>query len=667
MLPEEVANRSFKSALRGISETDVRVFLRRIADDIARTRADEQALRDRVTELEERVRNPLPPTEQQLLDALGEETAKVLRSAQDAADEIRTKAEDRAAAVRREAQDDAKRAREDADETMTARVAEAEAEAARIREHAEAKAAAMIAEAEGRVDDVRLDAEREADRIRARAVDVAEAHLEDARTSGREMVTEARTVRERILSDLVTRRTLLSEQIEELRAGRESLLGAYKIVKESLDSATAALRNVEARAATELLGTGPDPATATLGGMGAGGGTEGVLVEPAPVFYDQDATVAVVTDGIVDEGNLDLAAAEFHAVLKSESAAEVELGDLEADVAAAVADVVDVVDVIEAPAPVVDVAVAVEVEVESAEPEVGVDALFAKLRAAREVAVDDARHVLETTEPVAEPAAGSEAPIGAAPKADAGVATEATTVVIDLESPEDNRPPSGGANTDDDALREAQRTAIDAVLAGLARKAKRVLQDEQNEMLDALRTAKRAPKAEDVLPERAARIEAWSGTVASALAGVYAAGWEASGATSALPEVAPNGLVLELVDALITPWRDLLADAIDGDAEGDAVTRVGARFRELRAQLLDPALREALAAGYARGVYDATPEGAVLRWVPAEVGHCPDCDDNALEPVTKGAPFPTGQVFPPAHPGCRCLLGTLTPAVGAVS
>jgi DivIVA domain-containing protein len=662
MLPEEVANRSFKSALRGISETDVRVFLRRIADDIARTRADEQALRDRVTELEERVRNPLPPTEQQLLDALGEETAKVLRSAQDAADEIRTKAEDRAAAVRREAQDDAKRAREDADETMTARVAEAEAEAARIREHAEAKAAAMIAEAESRVDDVRLDAEREADRIRARAVDVAEAHLEDARTSGREMVTEARTVRERILSDLVTRRTLLSEQIEELRAGRESLLGAYKIVKESLDSATAALRNVEARAATELLGTGPDLATATLGGMGAGGDTEGVLVEPAPVFYDQDATVAVVTDGIVDEGNLDLAAAEFHAVLKSESAAEVELGDLEADVAVDAA-VADVVDVVEAPAPVVDVAV----EVESAEPEVGVDALFAKLRAAREVAVDDARHVLEATEPVAEPAAGSEAPIGAAPKADAGVATEVTTVVIDLESPEDNRASSGGANTADDALREAQRAAIDAVLAGLARKAKRVLQDEQNEMLDALRTAKRAPKAEDVLPERAARIEAWSGTVASALAGVYAAGWEASGATSALPEVAPNGLVLELVDALITPWRDLLADAIDGDAEGDAVTRVGARFRELRAQLLDPALREALAAGYARGVYDATPEGAVLRWVPAEVGHCPDCDDNALEPVTKGAPFPTGQVFPPAHPGCRCLLGTLTPAVGAAS
>jgi hypothetical protein len=42
--------------------------------------------------------------------------------------------------------------------------------------------------------------------------------------------------------------------------------------------------------------------------------------------------------------------------------------------------------------------------------------------------------------------------------------------------------------------------------------------------------------------------------------------------------------------------------------------------------------------------------------VPALVGKCPDCDDNALEPTVKGSDFPTGQPHPPAHPGCRCLL-----------
>ena len=126
ILPEEVANRSFKSALRGVSESDVRTFLRRVADEIARMRTDEQALRQRIAELEERSRMPAQLSEQQLLDALGEETAKVLRSAQDAADEIRSKAEERAALVRREAQDDAKRAREDADLVAAARLAELE-------------------------------------------------------------------------------------------------------------------------------------------------------------------------------------------------------------------------------------------------------------------------------------------------------------------------------------------------------------------------------------------------------------------------------------------------------------------------------------------------------------------------------------------------------------
>jgi hypothetical protein len=63
-----------------------------------------------------------------------------------------------------------------------------------------------------------------------------------------------------------------------------------------------------------------------------------------------------------------------------------------------------------------------------------------------------------------------------------------------------------------------------------------------------------------------------------------------------------------------------------------------------------------LAAAYARGAYDGSPPAAMLRWIPADPGQCPDCDDNALEPTLKGKAFPTGQPHPPAHPGCRCLV-----------
>jgi hypothetical protein len=64
-------------------------------------------------------------------------------------------------------------------------------------------------------------------------------------------------------------------------------------------------------------------------------------------------------------------------------------------------------------------------------------------------------------------------------------------------------------------------------------------------------------------------------------------------------------------------------------------------------------------------VYDGAAAGTVLHWIPIAVGRCADCDDNALEPTVKGAAFPTGQVHPPAHPGCRCLLAPAGVLVGA--
>jgi hypothetical protein len=83
---------------------------------------------------------------------------------------------------------------------------------------------------------------------------------------------------------------------------------------------------------------------------------------------------------------------------------------------------------------------------------------------------------------------------------------------------------------------------------------------------------------------------------------------------------------------------------------------VSARYREWRTRDLEGLVADLLATAYARGAFDAAPSGATLRWVPAEVGQCPDADDNALEPTVKGQNFPTGQPYPPAHPGCRCLV-----------
>ena len=67
------------------------------------------------------------------------------------------------------------------------------------------------------------------------------------------MLDEAKATRERVLADLSARRALLQAQIDELRAGRDNLLDAYRVVKRTFLEATEALAQVEARAAAERI------------------------------------------------------------------------------------------------------------------------------------------------------------------------------------------------------------------------------------------------------------------------------------------------------------------------------------------------------------------------------------------------------------------------------
>jgi DivIVA domain-containing protein len=227
--PEEVATRSFGTKVRGFSEAEVRGFLKRVAEQMANTRDRQEELESALDSLEEQLRVPRPLTEQELLDALGEETARLLRSAREASDDIRAKAEERATRLVEEAQDASDRMRAEAEEVLTVRTAQADAQAAEL-----------LAVAEGH-----------AQRLRELATGEAETAIEGAREQGRHMLDDAKAARERVLVDLVRRRALLQAQIIELRGGRDRLLDAYRVVKRTFLDATEALVQVEARAATE--------------------------------------------------------------------------------------------------------------------------------------------------------------------------------------------------------------------------------------------------------------------------------------------------------------------------------------------------------------------------------------------------------------------------------
>ena len=159
---EEIANRSFAKGVRGFSETEVRAFLKRVAEEIAAGRVHEQELEAAIDALEEQLRTPRPLSEQELLDALGEETARLLRSAREASDDIRNKAEERAARLVDEAAADAERTRAEAADA--ARVADRGSRGARrpsSSRTAEARAMASL--------DVGEDGGRGDPRARARA------------------------------------------------------------------------------------------------------------------------------------------------------------------------------------------------------------------------------------------------------------------------------------------------------------------------------------------------------------------------------------------------------------------------------------------------------------------------------------------------------------------
>ena len=95
-----------------------------------------------------------------------------------------------------------------------------------------------------------------------------------------------------------------------------------------------------------------------------------------------------------------------------------------------------------------------------------------------------------------------------------------------------------------------------------------------------------------------------------------------------------------------------------GDDQGVLVEALGSAYREWKTERIERVSGDVLAAAFSRGTWNEVPEGTPLRWIVEDTGGpCPDCDDDALAgSLPKGEAFPTGQHYPPAHTGCRCLL-----------
>jgi hypothetical protein len=437
----------------------------------------------------------------------------------------------------------------------------------------------------------------------ARAAEILSAAEEEAREEGRAMVNEARAVRKRMLDDAEQRRASIETELTALNSLRVELRNACEALREALGVVAPRGRATSTARTPREDADEPDQEPPVAPPVAPVVATGTPVDSPVESVVDDDAAEPVGADP----------AARIESVFaRLRGAGEPESVEPDADDAQVAIDEAPIEDVV-VEAPIEDVVVEVVVE----DVDVDIDE------------IDD----------------GDVEDVG-----DADVAIE------EVEPP---------ALDDLVARRRARDQVLIPATAGLMRRAKRILQDDQNEFLDAMRRQRAKVDPAKLLPGLELQVAVWAEVLAPAVDEVYRAGRDtvAPGARTA----APKRLVSDLAESLVVPLRERLLATVagvldEGPYEPAAELHralgaaVGARYREWRSQDLEALVGDLLSAAYARGAFDAAPAGARLRWIPAEVDHCPDCDDNALEVTVKGQPFPTGQTYPPAHPGCRCML-----------
>ena len=622
--PETVLSRSFSSAFRGYHPAEVRQFLKRVSDEMAAGAEREAELRRALQEATERALHP-SLDEATVTGILGEHAARLLAGARETAASITAEAQQRADAVVREGEAMIARMRAEADGLLAVRSSEADAVADSIREEAQAEARAIV---------------------------------ERATHQGKEMVGEARAVRERMLADLNKRRRQAQLQIEQLRAARDRLLAAYDVVRRTVEEATAELEAAEpeARLAAEAVARRAgelelDPLPERLAPP------ERPPVERPPVERPRTPVTAGAGSRVRERRDVPVPTTSLFRRLDDAPPAHPEPPRLRPQTVAS-----SVAGRLPAPAP----RVAIEPE-----PPAPLPAPPVAVEPEPPAAVEPVSELATSEVPVvtADPPAGVIDDLFARMRADHPDPESAPEPEPALQTGASPAPPAPAMDAiiGERAL-EGRDELLENLEGGLARALKRVLGDEQNEVLDALRRL--GPAAADgVLPAAGAQLAGYRDAALPWLQQAVRAG---AGFVSD-PEIATSGeavppaeeparaLAAELVEPLRARLTRALAAGADADDPSVAAESLRSTYRQWKVQQVEESARHHVLAAFSLGAFAATPPAATLQWLVDDDGHCPDCDDNALAgPTAKGETFPTGQLHPPAHPGCRCLLVPVT-------
>ena len=615
--PAAVGSAQFNVERRGYDQGEVRDFLRMVSAELARLQERERFLESEMRAMQTRgLSDPGVLDEATVTTLLGEETARVLSVAREAAHQMRARGAESAERL----------------------VREATAESARLRE----------------------EAEIEVSRRRSDAVTDSESEIELAKQQGREMVNEARAYREKMLSELARRRELAKQQIEQLVRDRDRLMSAFERARLAANDVMGDLSEFD-DAADELTRALPEGVIDST--------IKNVVQFDREKFEDDESVpvVAVITTLPVDESiampvevlerekvvepNIETAVVEekVQPVMRQEVKPEIQPeADLEPDDGHR-AKVVQLfgrtsrrlhpsTDAPVSDAPVLELPVAEKPAVVNPKNS-SVDDLFAKLRKA---GADSVAGSVKQVEPIAKQ------PMKASP-----------SVVETRKAPVSAKPDAQIFSKRDDALTP--------MIEVLAKKLKRVLADEENAMLNYLQSKKAQVALEKVLPTFDSHVQSFVEATSKDLIEAAMAGAQSLSKSlkADLRKKISNTAVMQvmskkLADEIVLPLRTRIqkcAEKSAGDSN-EMSSLIRTVYREWKMQQVDKLVGDVTRLAYSRGAYLVLDAGTKVCWMVDPNGPpCADAEDNSLAgAIARGENFPTGHEHPVIHSGCRCLV-----------
>jgi hypothetical protein len=555
---------------------------------------------------------------------LGEETARVLTSAREAAKQQIARAA----------------------ETAERLVREASSDAARIRQ----------------------EAEIESSRKRNDAVADVEAEIELAKQQGREMVIEAREYREKVLSELARRRELAREQIEHLIHDRDRLVAAFDRARLAANDVVGDLTEFD-----EL-----SEEVARISGLST------PVDATAPIFFDYtkepdaipqssesievEKVVGVIAESI---DSITVEVVEAVEIIETDLVIEVE-EVIEVEDAIAVEEVIEeapdttVVAMHEAPAGMS--------EHPSSEPPAQehiaeVVQLFGKKRKEVE-APQVVNEVVEPPVVVVEPVEAKKEPVASTPQKKSVDDLFARLKQTNTAEVARTTKPKVVVPKVDQGVFDHRDEVLEPIMVLITRKMKRVLADEENSMLTYLQGKKSVVALEKVLPLADEHLQMYvealsEDVISAAMAGAQSL---SKSLKADLRKRVTRSAVMQVVsrtmdESTIRPLREKIQRAVEqSNGDKDEMSNlIRSVYREMKMQRVEQQVSDIARMAYSRGAYLVLDQGTQVCWMVDPNGpSCADAEDNSLAGSTDlGSEFPTGHVHPTAHAGCRCLIAPI--------